>query len=216
MEKSIDSRQNGAPTQGGEWLPLREASRQMGVSAATLRSWADEGRVPSYRTPGGHRRFKVDAVGLAGQGARSGGDSRWRLLEYSTLGHIRVALEVWARERGELLEAPTRARLEHRTLGRELVQLLVTALQQARTPPQEQTARLGQRYAKLHRRYSVKLRTALTLLGFFRRAFVTSVIEFGFGLGDPEPQQLIVWLERVNEILDDIGVAMVVSMVEES
>jgi excisionase family DNA binding protein len=38
-------------------LPLGAASRLLGVDPDTLRRWADEGRVPAFTTPGGHRRF---------------------------------------------------------------------------------------------------------------------------------------------------------------
>ena len=39
------------------WLALGAASRLLGVSADTLRRWSDSGRVESFITPGGHRRF---------------------------------------------------------------------------------------------------------------------------------------------------------------
>src|SRR5512134_692739 len=39
------------------WLPIGEASRLLGVHIDTVREWADAGMLPSYRTPGGHRRF---------------------------------------------------------------------------------------------------------------------------------------------------------------
>jgi len=39
------------------WLPLGVASRLVGVGHDTLRRWADSGKVQSYQTPGGHRRF---------------------------------------------------------------------------------------------------------------------------------------------------------------
>jgi len=47
---------------GGAWLTLGQASRALGVTANTLRRWADQGRIPSFTTPGGHRRFPVTAV----------------------------------------------------------------------------------------------------------------------------------------------------------
>jgi excisionase family DNA binding protein len=42
---------------GLEWLTLREASAILGVHFTTLRSWADQGDIRVFRTPGGHRRF---------------------------------------------------------------------------------------------------------------------------------------------------------------
>jgi len=40
-----------------DWLSLGPASRILGVDPDTLRRWADAGRVRSFATPGGHRRF---------------------------------------------------------------------------------------------------------------------------------------------------------------
>lgn len=45
-----------------ERLALGEASRLLGVDPDTLRRWADEGRVPAFTTPGGHRRFDRRAL----------------------------------------------------------------------------------------------------------------------------------------------------------
>ena len=39
------------------WLALGAASRLLGVAPDTLRRWSDSGRVESFTTPGGHRRF---------------------------------------------------------------------------------------------------------------------------------------------------------------
>jgi excisionase family DNA binding protein len=48
--------------QAGGWLTLGEASRTLGVTPNTLRRWADRGQIPSFTTPGGHRRFTFAAV----------------------------------------------------------------------------------------------------------------------------------------------------------
>jgi excisionase family DNA binding protein len=46
---------------GGDvhWLPLGQAAKYVGVAERTLRKWADEGRLPAFSTPGGHRRFRL-------------------------------------------------------------------------------------------------------------------------------------------------------------
>lgn len=36
---------------------ISEAAQFLGVSAASLRKWSDQGLVPVYRTPGGQRRY---------------------------------------------------------------------------------------------------------------------------------------------------------------
>ncbi len=50
-----DDAERGSPDD--PWLALGAASRRVGVGPDTLRRWADSGKVQSYQTPGGHRRF---------------------------------------------------------------------------------------------------------------------------------------------------------------
>ena len=40
-----------------KWLSLTQASKLLGIHPVTLRIWADTGKIPCTRTPGGHRRF---------------------------------------------------------------------------------------------------------------------------------------------------------------
>lgn len=47
---------------GSGWMSIHEASNLMGVSPATLRRWSDAGRIRTFTTPGGHRRFNRAAV----------------------------------------------------------------------------------------------------------------------------------------------------------
>lgn len=53
-----------------KWLTLTQASELLGVHRATLRVWADAGRVRSFRTPGGHRRFRASEIEALIAGAR--------------------------------------------------------------------------------------------------------------------------------------------------
>lgn len=47
---------------GTRTLTASEAAALIGVSVATIRGWADQGRLPSHRTVGGHRRFELDEL----------------------------------------------------------------------------------------------------------------------------------------------------------
>src|SRR5436305_13358455 len=41
-----------------DWLTLGQAAKYLGVAQSTIRKWSDLGRVPTFYTPGGHRRYR--------------------------------------------------------------------------------------------------------------------------------------------------------------
>jgi putative resolvase len=43
-------------------LSISETAARLGVAITTLRRWGKEGRLESFRTPGGHRRYKIGDV----------------------------------------------------------------------------------------------------------------------------------------------------------
>lgn len=52
----------GRAGRGPRTLTASEAAALIGVSVATVRGWADQGRLPSHRTVGGHRRFELEEL----------------------------------------------------------------------------------------------------------------------------------------------------------
>jgi excisionase family DNA binding protein len=66
-----------SPQIEADWLTLGQAARFLGVAQSTIRKWSDQGRVPAFYTPGGHRRFRrsdLEAfVEQSGPGRRGGG-----------------------------------------------------------------------------------------------------------------------------------------------
>jgi excisionase family DNA binding protein len=61
-----------------EWLTLGQAAKYLGVAQSTIRKWSDQGRLPAFYTPGGHRRYRrrdLDAF-VAGSGGGAGGGVR--------------------------------------------------------------------------------------------------------------------------------------------
>ena len=47
-----------APASEPDWLTLGQAAKFLGVAQSTIRKWSDLGRVPTFYTPGGHRRYR--------------------------------------------------------------------------------------------------------------------------------------------------------------
>jgi excisionase family DNA binding protein len=88
-----------APTTEPDWLTLGQAAKFLGVAQSTIRKWSDQGRVPAFYTPGGHRRYRRRDLELfldrSGPGGGHGGplvlvvDDDPRIREY-----VRVNLEM--------------------------------------------------------------------------------------------------------------------------
>ena len=65
-------RPNG--NEGADWLTLGQAAKYLGVAQSTIRKWSDQGRLPAFYTPGGHRRYRrrdLDAF-VSGSGSAAG------------------------------------------------------------------------------------------------------------------------------------------------
>jgi len=61
-----------APGSDPDWLTLGQAAKYLGVAQSTIRKWSDQGLVPAFYTPGGHRRFRRrDLDGFLARSGRS-------------------------------------------------------------------------------------------------------------------------------------------------
>ncbi|HEX7254972.1 MAG TPA: response regulator [Gaiellaceae bacterium] len=61
-------------TDATDWLTLGQAAKYLGVAQSTIRKWSDQGRLPAFYTPGGHRRYRrrdLDAF-VSGSGGGTG------------------------------------------------------------------------------------------------------------------------------------------------
>lgn len=120
------------PTAGsgssGRWLSINAACAYLGVDQSTLRRWSDAGKVPVFRTPGGHRRYaESDLKNLLGDGPRREERprvSRQILTDRSLSAYEDEYLRA-ARDRRWFRAYPPSTQEEHRRLGRRLVDLAV-------------------------------------------------------------------------------------------
>jgi excisionase family DNA binding protein len=101
------------PSSEPDWLTLGQAAKYLGVAQSTIRKWSDQGRVPAFYTPGGHRRYRRHDLELfldrSGPGGRTTGplvlvvDDDDRLREFV---HAHLELEGYrVREAGSAEQA---------------------------------------------------------------------------------------------------------------
>ncbi|MEZ4500451.1 MAG: helix-turn-helix domain-containing protein [Thermomicrobiales bacterium] len=110
------------------WLTIRDACSLLGVDQSTLRRWTDEGRVPAFLTPGGHRRYlEEDLRSLVAGEAKKPPRSRvnrQRLTDRSLSAYEDDYLNE-ARGRPWYQSFGSEMQEEHRRLGRRLVDLAI-------------------------------------------------------------------------------------------
>lgn len=133
MKESRALSQSGEdPVEGrgirGRWFSINAACDFLGVDQSTLRRWSDAGKIPVFRTPGGHRRYGEDDLrALVGESPRRQERprvSRQELTDRSLSGYEE---EFWrgARDRRWMTAYSSARQDEMRLLGRRLVTLAV-------------------------------------------------------------------------------------------
>jgi excisionase family DNA binding protein len=160
-----------------DWLSLSEASDLLGVHPTTLRRWADAGDIACFRTPGGHRRFRLADLVAWTQGAQStalapGSET----LVQSAVGYTRqemarkhVSAESWytafAREED---------RQQMRDTGRKLFGLAIQYMGRTRDhePVLQEGRRIGRFYGQQSAERSVSLVDTVRALFFFRESLL--------------------------------------------
>jgi excisionase family DNA binding protein len=159
-----------APT---EWVSIGRACQILGVNAATLRQWTTDGRLRSYRTPGGHRRFSLAELTALSQS----GDAPPEELTDTLIGQLRSRYRGMARsshsQQGWWQSLPTPLRERFHELGEEVLVKLGAALS-ARSLRERQRAAsegrdIGVRYAALAREAGVDTAQGVEAYLAFRR-----------------------------------------------
>lgn len=156
----------------GRWLSLGRACEILGVNETTLRQWANTGRIRTFRTPGGHRRFSREDLNAltqlapkAGNGAFSNGDGPSPLERIRRRMGRRKAQDHWL----QYFDDEGRTRM--RVLGRRLVTLTseyMNRRRRRRAELQEEARHLGIDYGRELSSRNVGLADAVSAFIFFR------------------------------------------------
>ncbi len=196
-----------------DWFSIKEASRLLGVHIGTVREWADAGVLPSYRTPGGHRRFTaVDLQGFIRR-QKIKTDARPSQAD-NALGFVRQELQshslkqsAWFQNLGVAPGGPDRAR--QREFGQELLTCVVNFVEQPdnRTYLLDEGRATAREYGTLLSSSGLSAGNAARATIYFRGLILKTVLEAHIGsrTGDEEDARLF---QRVSTFLDEILLAI--------
>ncbi len=161
------------------WLSLGRACQLLGVNETTLRRWADEGRVRTFRTPGGHRRFAeadiralLDAPDTPRDAIGAVGDAALARIRRRLQGR-QVTSAHWHQDLDET------ARLRMRALGRRLIALADEHLAARRGKARllVEARALGHEYGLELAAGGLPLSTTVEAFTFFRRSLEETVAQ---------------------------------------
>jgi excisionase family DNA binding protein len=193
------------PTRGtgrGRWLSIHEACEMLGVDQSTLRRWSDAGKVPVFRTPGGHRRYAEDDLRalVAGRRAEQPRAIRQELTDRS-LSAFKEGFWQGARERRWFRAFSPAKHDELRLVGRRLIDL---AVRFAASPESldrssflEEGRQIGAQYGVSSARAGLTPAEAVEAFLYFRSPVLRSM------LGMIEEQGLAA--QRAARVFVDIG-----------
>jgi excisionase family DNA binding protein len=193
-----------------KWLSLQEASAMLGVHPSTLRQWADSGKIPTVRTPGGHRRFAESDVRALLE-PEPLPPSGVQLLVQSALGRTRLEVS-----RGKLNEQSWYQRLDEsdkaelRELGRQLLSMVMQYLTQPsdRQAIMEEARELGCSYGEHSLVNKLTLTEAVRAFLYFHGFLADGVVQMSETVGQKASIDLISTYQQINALIDEVMLAM--------
>ena len=201
------------PSTSADWLSIRQASRLLGVHISTVRDWADEGLLPSYRTPGGHRRFsRVDLDKFLAQQRKS--SKQKTTAAEQTLTRMREELSTHSQSDWLKGSAPTRPSEKERNRQREFGQRLLAGVvdfveePNARDRLLDEGRRIAREYGRALMESGISAGNAARATIHFRQLILKTVLDVHLGsrTGDEEDARLF---QRVSSFLDEILLAII-------
>jgi excisionase family DNA binding protein len=192
-----------------DWLSLSEAACILCVHPSTVRSWADQSRLPSQRTPGGHRRFHRDDVERLLHQKQDGTHLESAYVVQNilrtarlTIGEGRLENEEWYRKMDE------EARNQYRLSGRSLVQGLVSHLHSEGDGMEAEARSLGYEYASRGRHCGLSSVEAAYAFQFFRTMVMDSILDAYEAAGLNSPKAWTDMLRKMNKFSDLIIITL--------
>lgn len=193
-----------------QWVTLTDAALQLGIHPTTLRRWADNGSIPVYITPGGHRRFlQSDLDSFVNHLEQVAPDQLRRDMEKYALIETRQRLAKGIRPQTLDLFSETQ-RQTQRELGQRLLALIVQHIVQDNRDEEllKQADNIAELYARSCYELHLSVADALEIILFFRDNLSEMALQM------PQMTQLeedahIRLLRKINQVFNRVQLSLV-------
>lgn len=194
-------------------LSLNDAAHRLGVHFTTLRRWADEGKIATVITPGGHRRFHVDDL------QRFLDEKKNKYLKYdvaeayeeTAMKHTRQELDTHGKETPWMQHFANPEEVAHqRQMGKRLfgVMLQYISVSDEGADYLEEAKSIGKMYAVEMKERNLPLSEVLQAAMFFKDALVEAALQLPQTTQfRPDTNHRL--LRRMNDVLNAVQLAIV-------
>lgn len=192
------------------WISLSKAAAMLGVHSMTLRRWSDNGKFPSYRTPGGHRRFALNDIEAyldrnqvtPAETLPAAWADQALIQTRQQVAHQRDHRWLQMVDEGDM-------RNDYRQLGHQLIGLLLqyVAADEPNGALLEEAKRFGRLYGAYGKRSGMTLSSIIEATLFFRDILVESSLQIPSNTY-VEPGTSLRILRRVNQIINTVQLAV--------
>ncbi|MAS35575.1 MAG: hypothetical protein CL610_16310 [Anaerolineaceae bacterium] len=195
-----------------EWVSLRQAADMLGVHPATVRNWADEGKLPSRRTPGGHRRFRRSDLMRYAEAQGEWQPAEMQVILQSALGQARIQVGEGTLVHVPWYEAMSDAtRAEMRQAGRRVLEELRQYLADGAPDKGLHAAiNLGKDYAQALSEDGLSLPQATRGFFYFSDFVINSVLTWSEITPPRSTSEWSTMLRQINTFIN----AMLLSIIE--
>ena len=193
------------------WLSPKEASELLGVHPTTLRIWTNQGKLPAYRTAGGHRRFdEAIVLRFLEQSKELQAQNEISYVVEKGLIHTRgrVSQHLAPREQW-YSQLDDSARSQHQVLGRQMLGLMVqyVARDNSHARLLDEGRRLAREIACQNLQMGLSLSEIVRAFVFFRDSLVDSLVPALMAPGNMDSDDLRIH-RRAREFLNEMLTVM--------
>jgi excisionase family DNA binding protein len=161
-----------------EWLSLKGAAGLLGVHPSTVRKWSNDGKLPVYRTSGGHRRYKSHEVELWKQSHDRPDAADYDHMIQRAVQEVRLQAGAGQLELQEwYFKLPPEAREHYRATGRQLAQGLINFLASPQKEAIADASAMGMDYGARSRKNGLSQFEAVQAFLFFRNLLLEAMIK---------------------------------------
>jgi excisionase family DNA binding protein len=160
-----------------DWLSLKGAAGLLGVHPSTVRKWSNDGKLPVYRTSGGHRRYKENEVELWKLAHDRPENAGYDQMIQRAVQVVRLQANTGQLElQGWYFKLPPEARDQYRTTGRQLAQGMTSFLLSPQKEAIAEASAMGIDYGARSRKYGLSQAEAVQAFLFFRNLLLEALI----------------------------------------